>query len=311
MQENTSKSHRRDRLHIRTGIQCNNRCIFCVDGEKDKNSKVDWVALKRTIETELDENRGIGAVSFTTGEPTLNPFLPDFVRRAKALGYASISIVTNGRAWVDKHFCEEMAQAGITNIVLSIHGPDAATHDMLTGNEGSFAEASAGLANLAAIKKQFGFHLATQTVINKFNVGKITDIIRMSLAANADAAVFAPMEPRGNGLDRFDELAAPYPAMGDAFRAAQDVLGENAMKNKIRFEPAPPCIFRGIEYIIGDMTVANVRDKETGGREVLRAEDRTVKGLLCASCLRENTCPGIWKLYSDKFGWDGFEPFVE
>jgi len=308
--EITAPAGNLNRLHIRTGMKCNNRCVFCVDGEKEKDAKVDWISLKKQIETELRENRLLRAVSFTTGEPTLNPFLPEFVSEAKRLGYRSISVVSNGRAWSDPSFCREMISAGLTNIVISIHGPDAETHDAITTIPGSFDEALRGLSNLCGAKNQSGFHLSTQTVINKMNAEIIGGMLGRFLPLAIDSMVFTPMEPRGNGLDRFTELAVPYTIIGEVFHNAAAEYGV-ALENRVKIEPAPFCIFKGMEFLVGRWNVVNVRDKDTGEIEVFRAEERHAQGPPCLGCARAESCPGVWRLYAETFGWAGFDPYIK
>ncbi len=298
-----------NRLHIRTGIRCNNRCLFCIDGDREKDAKVDWISLKKQIDKELEDNRRFENVSFTTGEPTLNPFLPELVGKAKKLGYRSIAIVSNGRLFEDMAFCGEMLREGLSSVVVSIHGPNAAIHDLLTDTKGSFNETWRGILNLSELRKESSFFLATQTVLNKRNVNEIAEMTRLFLPLSVDAIVFTPMEPRGNGLTRFDELAAGYAEIADGFRAAELQFGRRALENRVKVEPAPFCVFRDMEYLIGKTNTVNVSDKDTGEIETFRAEERHVKGPKCGECVRAELCAGFWGLYAGRFGWEDATPY--
>ena len=77
---------------------CNFRCPYCyvpqlVLPEKIKKLKEIPVA---EIFSFLQKNKGLNeAVVITGGEPTLQPDLPEFIRRVKAMGY-SVALETNG-----------------------------------------------------------------------------------------------------------------------------------------------------------------------------------------------------------------------
>jgi MoaA/NifB/PqqE/SkfB family radical SAM enzyme len=299
-----------NRLHILAGPSCNNNCVFCIDGERSREEKFDLIERKKQIERDLYENRGIGIVSFTGNEPALNPFLPDLVEEAGKLGYRTISIVTNGRRWADKEFCREMIRAGATNITISIHGPDAEIHDGLTSVNGSFSETCQGLMNLQEMRPDGGFYLFTHTVINSRNVEKIPEMLEMFLPLNIDTVVLGPMEPAGRGLQRYEELAPRYARIGEILRYATGVLGLAPIEERVRVEPFPLCVLRGMERLAGHTNIINVRDARSMEMSVLRVEDRKAKGRPCAECTRSEECPGVWKIYSEMFGWDEFTPYT-
>ena len=77
---------------------CNYRCPFCHNaqlvlqpGEQPEIPEKDFFAL-------LEKRRGLlDGVAVTGGEPTLQPDLPDFLRRIRDLGY-SVKLDTNGTA---------------------------------------------------------------------------------------------------------------------------------------------------------------------------------------------------------------------
>lgn len=218
-------------------------------------------------------------------------------------------MVSNGRLFSDMAFCREMTKAGLTKIVVSIHGPSEATHDALTDTPGSFDETWRGILNLSELKRDKSFFLATQTVLNKHNVSKIAEMTGLFLPISVDGIVFTPMEPRGNGLTRFVELAAGYSEMAAGFRAAESEFGRPALQNRVKIEPAPLCVFRDMEYLIGKTNTVNVSDKDTGEIETFRAEERHVKGPKCVDCGRAESCAGFWMLYAEEFGWEDAAPY--
>ena len=76
---------------------CNFRCPFCHNASLVlANRADDFTISEEEFFSFLQKRRGIlEGVCITGGEPTLQPDLPDFIRRIRALGYA-VKLDTNG-----------------------------------------------------------------------------------------------------------------------------------------------------------------------------------------------------------------------
>ena len=76
---------------------CNFRCPFCHNASLVLSSRADdSVISEEELFTLLQKRRGmLEGVCITGGEPTLQPDLPDFIRKIKAMGYA-VKLDTNG-----------------------------------------------------------------------------------------------------------------------------------------------------------------------------------------------------------------------
>ena len=124
------------RLDLKIGFACNNRCRFCVQGDKRHEvAEPDRETLERELHTGLDHADG---VVFTGGEPTLRKDLPQLVALAHELGYSPIQIQTNGRTLASRRYCKELVDAGATEFSPALHGHHPALHDWLTRAPGSF-----------------------------------------------------------------------------------------------------------------------------------------------------------------------------
>ena len=79
-------------------IGCNFRCPYCYVPQlilPEKIKKLKEIPIAE-IFSFLQKNKGLNeAVVITGGEPTLQPDLPEFIRRVKAMGY-SVALETNG-----------------------------------------------------------------------------------------------------------------------------------------------------------------------------------------------------------------------
>jgi MoaA/NifB/PqqE/SkfB family radical SAM enzyme len=95
--------------------------------------------------------------------------------------------------------------------MISIHGPDAATHDALTRTPGAFAQTLAGLQNLNALRSEFPLRINTSTVINQRNSDPDTLARTVALLLPmVDQLVFNVMQPFGRGDRFFDRLMLRY-----------------------------------------------------------------------------------------------------
>ena len=76
---------------------CNFRCPFCHNASLVLANRADNTTIsEKEFFSFLQKRRGIlEGVCITGGEPTLQPDLPDFIRRIRALGYA-VKLDTNG-----------------------------------------------------------------------------------------------------------------------------------------------------------------------------------------------------------------------
>ncbi|MBO4251564.1 MAG: anaerobic ribonucleoside-triphosphate reductase activating protein [Clostridia bacterium] len=75
---------------------CNFRCGFCHNSALVLDSKKLAVIPENEVLDYLKKRKGIlEGLCITGGEPTLNPDLPDFIRKVKDIGY-SVKVDTNG-----------------------------------------------------------------------------------------------------------------------------------------------------------------------------------------------------------------------
>ncbi len=141
-------------LELSLGKACNNRCIFCLDGNAKKEARR-WVPLHRAHE-ELKRARSEGAVSvgLLGGEPTAHPRILEIVVMARELGFGRIALATNVLKLSDPVFCRELVTAGATRFSLSIHAARAEDEDYLSGRVGNFEKKLAGVANLLALRAE-------------------------------------------------------------------------------------------------------------------------------------------------------------
>src|SRR5512144_1460881 len=110
---------------------CNNRCVFCVSGQRTERREALPIAGAPVIER-LREARaqGIGKVTLLGGEPTIQPDFPEIVRAAVALGFSEIVVFTNGVKTARGSFVDEiLATGGKFVFRLSFQGATSRAHE--------------------------------------------------------------------------------------------------------------------------------------------------------------------------------------
>jgi len=74
---------------------------------------------------------------FTGGDPMRRPDLVDLVRHAVRTGL-TVALTPSGTAAVTRKRLEELRDAGLSRVAISLDGPDAELHDSFRGLDGSF-----------------------------------------------------------------------------------------------------------------------------------------------------------------------------
>ncbi len=188
------------RIDLKVGFSCNNRCRFCVQGEKrhlhpDRTTEA-CRALIREARVSADE------IVFTGGEVTLRRDLFELVAWARELGFRVIQIQTNGRMLGAKGYIERLIEAGATEVSPAIHGPDAARHDALTRAPGSFRQTVRG-ARAAA---RAGLPVVINSVITRANYRHLPEMARLFVALGARQFQFAFVHALGAAASNFDAV---------------------------------------------------------------------------------------------------------
>jgi MoaA/NifB/PqqE/SkfB family radical SAM enzyme len=150
------------RLDIKLSYKCNNRCLFCVQG--DKRCHLPDKTMQEIEDIFRENKKTCREVIFTGGEMTIRPDILDLIRRARRNGY-QVHLQTNGRMFAYESFCHQVIDAGAHDFTISIHGLTSKTHDRLTRCPGSYEQTLRGIKNLMALRQ----HVFTNTVITKYN----------------------------------------------------------------------------------------------------------------------------------------------
>ncbi len=293
-----------DRIDLKVGFGCNNRCHFCVQG--DKRARYAPRSTEELRSVLCDERKRVRSVVFTGGEPTLRRDLPELVAYARELGYERIQIQTNGRMFAHAGYVRRLVECGANEFSPALHGHVAELHDYLTAAPGAFAQTVTGIRNVKAL----GQVVLTNTVITRSNYRHLAEIARLLVSLGVDQFQLAFVHAVGTAgaeLERVVprvELVAPY--LVEALR-----IGVQASRRTMT-EAVPPCILPGLEAHIAERIIPRTAiydaDAKIADYTKYRLTEGKLRGPECPRCIHFSWCEGPWREYPERFGWDEFRP---
>jgi cytosylglucuronate decarboxylase len=145
---------------------CNAGCFMCSFARSDHPQRM-TLAEGRSLAARLGRSP-IRAVRFTGGEPLLVAWLPELVSAFAARGMLT-SVITNG--WHLPPRVASLDEAGLDQVIVSLDGATARTHDRARGTAGLFDRACAGLA--AARDHHARIRTRVNTVAGPHNVHEL------------------------------------------------------------------------------------------------------------------------------------------
>jgi radical SAM protein with 4Fe4S-binding SPASM domain len=158
------------RMDLAVTYRCNNDCPHCYNA-RERNfpelSTDDWKrVLDRTWEL------GIPHIVFTGGEPSLRNDLPELIAHAEKNGQIT-GMNTNARRLSDPRFVDQLVNAGLDHVQITVESCDAAIHDRMVNAKGAFPQTIQGVKNALASK----LFVMTNTTMLCDNVHTIPDTL--------------------------------------------------------------------------------------------------------------------------------------
>ncbi|BBO69324.1 hypothetical protein DSCA_32540 [Desulfosarcina alkanivorans] len=148
-------------FHLLT--RCNLRCRHCyINPDQHGRNTLDIDTIDRWL-TLFARRHPESNVIFLGGEPTLHPDLSTAVRRSRALGYASVTIDTNGYLFHD--ILDRVSPDEVDYFSFSLDGPSPSINDPLRGS-GSFEHCTRGIA----AAKERGFAVSLIYTVSRANI---------------------------------------------------------------------------------------------------------------------------------------------
>lgn len=306
-------SRKVQKLVLFTGFSCNSHCHFCIDLNKrdvpDKSTHqiVEEMVLARDI--------GVEYLELIGGETTIRADFFPMLRTAKQLGFRDIVVVTNGRMLSYPDFARKTVEAGVTDLVFSIHGHNAKLHDAVTVAPGSFDELLKGIENVRAL----GFEriFANCTVV-KPNMRHLPEIGRLFLRLKIHHVEFIFVDPTyGGAYTHFEGLV---PRISDAAPYMRETLeiGRKGGTRDWTVRYVPLCYFteyldqiseiREVEIFHTRHWAPDFKNEDVGASRPIAGRVKTER---CSGCKLYDRCEGIWKEYVKRYGDTELTPVHE
>lgn len=296
---------------IKLTAACDQRCVFCKSPRNLANH-----ATPEEVEVVLPRlARKAKFLTLSGGETTLAPDLERTIRLARAAGFAEVEVQTNGMSLDEPGRARRLADAGATNVLISLHAHRADLSDRLTGTPGGFQRTLRGIDHAI----DAGLQLALCHVICDGNHEFLVPY-----------ASFVSRRWRGHELDLVFTLAIP------TYRVREDPglmpplseIGPELRAALRRFLPArtdldPP---RGIWALLGPVRRHRARviahcglpmcvlgeraayHDEWHTTMAAPAQAEMVHPTACAGCVLRPRCSGLWRIYVERLGNDGIAP---
>ncbi len=232
--------------------RCQNRCQFCYASSPDRGREVremTTAGVKAIIDRIYDEAR-CPTVSFTGGEPTLRPDVPELVAYAKGKGMR-VNLITNGLRCADATYVAALAEAGLDSAQVSLEGGSAAVHDAIVAHPGAFALSTQAVRTL----RQAGIHTHTNTTIcagNRDQLEALVNYVRRDLGS----------EYLSMNMVIRTGTALAHPRIGISYREIGPLLAQVqgwAKREGIRlvwYSPLPYCLFNPVQAGLGSKSCA-------------------------------------------------------
>jgi hypothetical protein len=268
------------------GVRCDQDCDVCWQNRRAGEPPAALFAAW------LDEMLAArpASIILSGGEPTLRDDLPTLLRRAKSQG-AHVVLETHGMHLADDVLRGALRDAGLDELVVSLHSADDGVSDAITRTPGGHARTLAGVEACLRDGLKVGIHAVVDARTAEglpahaaLVLGRLRGVRRVSYSMPTRyfdgaryRAAMAPLDLVRPGL-----IAAARALRAGGVEAR--VLGMSGFPLCATEEPAPQ---------------RDVTEGERGGR---------VLGAACAGCSARPRCVGVPADYLAVFGERGMQP---
>src|SRR5262249_49582470 len=234
----------REKLLTRRGVlwlgpTCNSRCHFCcfLDRIEQKDHPehpfMDLEKAKKICH-DLRYKYGNTSIDIQGGEPTIWRHIDELVAYCHEIGLYP-TLITNAIALAKRQKCEDLKQAGVRDLLISVQGLGA-VYDEIVGLPGGAAKQPVALQNCIEVGIPFRFNC----VLSLNAIPQYVDIAKLAVSSGALAVnflAFNPFEDQATGhrstvnVPRYRDVAAEL-------NKALDVLAEGGVEANVRYFPA-------------------------------------------------------------------------
>ena len=211
-------------FHLLT--RCNLRCRHCyINPDQHGRNTLDMETIDRWLALFAHRHPSPNVI-FLGGEPTLHPDLSVAVKRSRQLGYASVTIDTNGYLFHD--ILNRVTPKEVDYFSFSLDGPDPSVNDPLRG-DGSFKQCTQGI--LAA--KQHGFSVSLIYTVSRANIDHLQRMPPLLASLGVDRFFIQVIGVRGQWTEDAQRVKTLSQVNRDTWLAVIPPVAEAAARRGI------------------------------------------------------------------------------
>lgn len=190
---------------IETSNACNHACIFCAHQKMKRPVR----KIKKELVFDLLQQAydlGTREVGFyATGEPFLVPELPEYIKKAKDIGYTYVYLTSNGSVATPERI-RAVIDAGLDSIKFSINAPERKLYAFIHGKD-DFDVVMEHLRYLNQYRKESGrsYKIFVTGIMTRFTQHTRQDYYRV-FDGLADEIVFKNVYNQGGYMPEIDTL---------------------------------------------------------------------------------------------------------
>lgn len=158
------------RMDLAITYRCNNDCAHCYNARERNFPELHTENWKHI----LDQLWALGVphIVFTGGEATLRNDLPELIAHAESNGQIT-GLNTNARRLADPKYVQELVDAGLDHVQITVESCDEQIHDEMMRARGAFKQTIRGLRNVLDTH----LYVMTNTTMLRTNVHKIPETL--------------------------------------------------------------------------------------------------------------------------------------
>ena len=229
------------RMDLAITYRCNNACAHCYNARPRNYPELDTQTWKKIIDRVWELR--VPHVVFTGGEPTLREDLVELVAYAQEKGLVT-GLNTNGRKLADSSLLQELIEAGLDHVQITVESYNPSVHDTMVRASGAWEETLAGLRNLVASK----IYLMTNTTLLQNNAFELERILEFLAAEGVPTVGLNALIYSGHGKEVQTGLKeSELPALLDIAQRITQAHGQRL----IWYTPTQYCAFNPMQLSLG------------------------------------------------------------
>jgi MoaA/NifB/PqqE/SkfB family radical SAM enzyme len=227
------------RAKLDTGTFCNYGCSFCYYIDK-LDQVTDLEKIKQRAKKIKDF--GMQEIDLSGGESSLHKNWFEILDYCRELNFKSVSCLTNGFKFADKDFLKKSKEHGLSELLISLHGWDSASHAQIVKRKGSFEKIFKTIENA----KELNLKIRLNCTVTGYNAPNLLKYAQLVNNIKPYQVNFLPL----NYWQAAEQLPAEsYETLSKAIKAAIDEIDQSIRIN-VRYIPF--CFMVGYEKYIVD-----------------------------------------------------------